>query len=376
MAMTSRERVLAALNFQETDRIPIDLGGYPAATSMNVRAYEKFLEHLGISRPVSIGSLLMFTAEIDDDIRDRFHVDTKSLSLSFSTKEFTAPESFTESIWKSKWVMTPDFTYAPVEGPLQQITQPTLNDLESFEWPEPSKFEDYEKLHAKAKRAREESDRALIGRLPIGIFTCAQLLRGFENWLMDLIVNREFCDALHGKLLEIWLEAADCVLDALGNNVDVLMTADDLGFQKQPMVSPQMFQELLKPYIKKMVTHVKTKTKAKVGLHSCGSVYAYIDDFIDVGLDILNPLQSNAKDMEADKIKAKTNGKLALWGGIDTHNILPKGSPEEVREEVMRKIEIYGNGGGFIFCGDHNILTDIPPENVVTMYEAAMEFAQ
>lgn len=193
---------------------------------------------------------------------------------------------------------------------------------------------------------------------------------------MDLVANKEFCEALHERLLRDWVETTDYILDALGDNVDVIMFADDLGFQEQTMVSPQMFQEQLKPYLKKMVAHVKSRTSAKVSLHSCGSVYSLIDDFIDIGLDILNPLQSNAKDMEADKIKNKTEGKLALWGGIDTHEVLVNVDPGEVRKEVENKISIYKRGGGFIFSGDHNILIDIPHENILTMYGAAMELAK
>ena len=376
MAMTSRERVLAALNFQKADRIPIDLGGVPGVTGINVKAYQKFLEYLGIDCNVYIGSTLANTVMIHDDILERFNIDTKSLVPSLSIDEFNAPKEFIESGWKVKWLRAPDYTYAPVEGPFQNIVSPTPKDLDNFKWPEPSKSEDFNKLQQRAMRARNESDRALIWRLELGIFTRAQLIRGFENWLMDLVANQEFCEALHEKLIKNWMETTDYHLDALGDNVDVLMFAEDLGFQEQTMVSPQMFQEQLKPYLKRMVAHVKSRTSAKVGLHSCGSVYSLIDDFIDIGLDVLNPLQSTAKDMEADKIKNKTEGKLARWGGIDTHNVLPNGTPEEVREEVKRKIAIYGKGGGYIFCGDHNILMDIPPENISAMYTAAIEFAK
>jgi uroporphyrinogen decarboxylase len=375
MAMTSRERVLASLSFQEADRIPIDLGGYPAATSMNVRAYKKFLEYLDLDRDVYIGSPLMNTVKIHDDVLDRLGIDTKSLAPPTPMEQFNAPE-FIEPMWKVKWVRSPDYTYAPVEGPLQNVVSPTLADLDCFEWPEPSKHEDFNALQQRAMKARNESDRALIGRMPTGIFTVAQCLRGFENWLLDLVVNKEFCEVLHEKLMRFWIETMDYMLDALGDNVDVLMVADDFGFQKQTMVSPQMFREQLKPYLKKMVAHIKSRTSVKVGIHSCGSVYSLIDDFIDIGLDILNPLQSNAKDMEADKIKNKTKGKLALWGGIDTHEVLPNGDAGEVRKEVEKKISIYKRGGGFIFSADHNILIDVPPENILVMYEAAHEFAK
>jgi uroporphyrinogen decarboxylase len=141
-------------------------------------------------------------------------------------------------------------------------------------------------------------------------------------------------------------------------------------------MSPQMFRERVKPLLGKMVGSIKAKSKAKVALHTCGSVYAYIDDFIDIGIDVLNPLQSNAKDMEAPKIKAKAGKDLALWGGIDTHRVLPQGTLNDVREEVKRKISILGKGGGYILSGDHNILVDVPPANLMAMFEAAVEFGK
>jgi uroporphyrinogen decarboxylase len=141
-------------------------------------------------------------------------------------------------------------------------------------------------------------------------------------------------------------------------------------------MSPAMFKERVKPLMKKMVGTIKSRTKAKIALHTCGCVFAYIDDFIDIGIDVLNPMQSNAKDMDPARIKEKTAGKMALWGGIDTHVVLPNGSPQDVREEVKKKIAIYGKGGGYMLSADHNILVDVPPENLITMFEAAQEFGK
>ena len=372
--MNSRERVLTTLNHKKPDRVPIDFGSFPGATSMNVRAYQNFLDYLGIKREVRVANILMFTAEIDEDILDRFSVDTKSIKPSLALADFNAPEEFIDRPWAVKWRRSTDYTYAPMEGPFQKIAYPSLEDLKSFPWPKPSEVEDFVKWGEKARMMRQETDKALIARLPVGIFSLAQFMRGFEGWLVDLMVNRKFSDALHEKLAEIWIETVDGVVAALGENVDILMFGDDFGFQNQPIMSPQMFRERVKPLLGKMVGSIKAKSKAKVALHTCGSVYAYIDDFIDIGIDVLNPLQSNAKDMEASKIKAKVGRDLALWGGIDTHQVLPKGSPNDVRDEVKKKISILGKGGGYILSGDHNILVDVPPPNLIAMFEAAREF--
>ncbi len=374
--MNSRERVLTTLNHKKPDRVPIDFGSFPGATSMNVRAYQNFLDYLGIKREVRVANILMFTAEIDEDILDRFSVDTKSIKPSLALADFNAPEEFIDRPWAVKWRRSTDYTYAPMEGPFQKIAYPSLEDLKSFPWPKPSEVEDFVKWGEKARKMRQETDKALIARLPVGIFSLAQFMRGFEGWMVDLMVNRKFSDALHEKLADIWIETVDGVVDALGDNVDILMFGDDFGFQNQPIMSPQMFRERVKPLLGKMVGSIKAKSKAKVALHTCGSVYAYIDDFIDIGIDVLNPLQSNAKDMEASKIKAKVGQDLALWGGIDTHQVLPNGSPNDVRDEVRKKISILGKGGGYILSGDHNILVDVPPANLIAMFAAALEFGK
>jgi len=374
--MNSRERVLATLSHRVPDRVPIDFGSFPGATSMNVRAYQNLLQYLGIKREVRIGALIMFTAEIDGDILDRFHVDTKTVTPSRALSDYNFPEEFMDRPWSVKWRRSTDYTYAPVEGPFQKIVHPTLDDLKSFKWPKPSEVEDFSQWREKGKKLRRESDKALVARVPPGIFTLAQFMRGLEGWMTDLILNRQFSDAFHEKLAEIWTETVGGVIEALGDNVDIIMFGDDFGLQNQPIVSPQMFRERMKPLMKRMIGKIKSQTKAKIALHTCGSVFAYMDDFVDIGIDVLNPLQSNAKDMEASKIKEKAGRNLALWGGIDTHEVLPGGTPNDVRQEVKRKISVLGKGGGYMLSADHNILTDVPPENLITMFEAAVEYGK
>ena len=374
--MNSRERVLAALSHQVPDRVPVDFGSFPGATSMNVRAYQNLLRYLGIQREVRIGALIMFTAEIDGDILDRFHVDTKTVTPSRPLADYDFPDEFLDRPWGVKWKRSTDYTYAPIEGPFQKIARPTPEDLRGFVWPKPSQIEDFSQWREKGKKLRQECDKALVARVPPGIFTLAQFMRGFEGWMMDLLLNRPFSDAFHEKLGEIWVETVEGVAEALGDNVDIIMFGDDFGLQNQPIVSPQMFRERIKPLMKKMIGRIKGRTKAKIALHTCGSVFAYLDDFVDIGIDVLNPLQANARDMEAPRIKEKAGKKLALWGGIDTHQVLPGGTPDDVREEVKKKIAILGRGGGYMLSADHNILTDVPPQNLIAMFEAAVEYGK
>ena len=166
------------------------------------------------------------------------------------------------------------------------------------------------------------------------------------------------------------------VLEAVGDNIDIAMFGDDFGLQNQPIVRPEMFREQMKPWLKKAISRIKPQTKARIALHSCGSIFHYIDDFVDIGIDVLNPLQANAKDMEAGRIKEKAGRRLALWGGIDTHEVLPMGTVEDIRSHAKAKIDILGKEGGYIFSADHNILVDVPPENLVTLFDAALEFGR
>ncbi len=369
--MNSRERVLEALNHRQPDRVPVDFGSFPGATSINVRAYQNFLEYLGLGLEVRVQNILMHTAEVHDDLLDRFHVDTKAVNPSISLSEFDAPEEFDYTPFAVKWRRSTDFTYAPIKGPFQELTNPNLDDLKAFRWPKVEDLENADDWKNKAAALRNRTDRALVARLLPGIVTLAQFQRGFEGWAADLLLNRKFSEAHHEKLAEIWIQTAETLLDAVGPNVDIFMFGDDLGLQEQPMMNPKTFREFIKPLMKQMIDSVKRKTDAKVALHSCGSVYDFIEDFIEIGIDALNPLQATAKNMEPEKLKEKAGKDLALWGSIDTHIVLPFGSTREVEEEVKRKIEVLGDGGGYILSADHNILVDVPPENIEAMFEAA-----
>ncbi len=265
--MNSRERVLTALGHEEPDRVPIDFGSFSGASSINVRAYRDLLDYFGIDRRPRVENRMIFTAEIDDDILDRFHVDTKSVKPSIPLEEFDAPPEFDNRPWEVKWQRSDDFTYAPVKGPFQGMGDPSLNDLKRFKWPSPLELEDPVKWKEKAKKIRQKSDRALVGRLPMGIVSLAQILRGFEGWATDLILNKKFSQALHEKLAENWIETSETIVDALGEDVDVLYLGDDYGTQNQTMLSPPMFRERIKPLLKQMIKSVKARTRAKIVLH-------------------------------------------------------------------------------------------------------------
>ena len=373
MGLTHRERVLMALDHKEPDRVPVDLGGYPTATSINVRAYEKLLARFGFQRDLRVGSTYYFTAEVDEDILDRLDADTIFLNPSRSFSAFAEPKEFVDP-FQTKWILSDDHTYAPVGGAFQNLENPCVDDLRRFRWPTPEELQfPLSMVRDKARQILERSDRARVFSVGGTIVTWAQNMRGAENWAIDLYMHPEFSNALHEKLSEIWIAAGNYVLDAVGEYCDIVIFADDLGTQNQPWLSPQMFRERIKPLYKKMIESFKRKTRAKVAIHTCGSVYELIDDLIEAGIDILNPVQANAKNMEPEKLKKKAGDHLVFWGGIDTHVVLPTGTVEDVKDEVRKKIACFGRGGGYILSADHNILGDVPLENLLAMFEAATQ---
>jgi uroporphyrinogen decarboxylase len=314
----------------------------------------------------------MFTAEVDNEILDKFDIDTISATPSISLRDFGEPEVFQDKIWKVAWRKTEAATYSPVDGPFYK-EKGTLSDLEAFEWPQPSQLENLSKWKEKALGLRQRTDRAVIARLPLGIVTLTQVLRGFEEWFTDLYFNRKFIESLMDRCAEIWMETSRLIIDGVGDEIDIVVWGDDYGSQNGPMISPEMFRQMVTPRNRKMVESIKAKTKAPVLLHTCGDVSAYLEGFLEMGIDALNPIQVSAKGMDPVKIKAKIGDRIALWGAINIYDLV-NGSPKDIKEMVKRRIDQLAKGGGYILSATHNILADVPPVNLVAMLEAAKEY--
>jgi uroporphyrinogen decarboxylase len=199
------------------------------------------------------------------------------------------------------------------------------------------------------------------------------MLRGLEQMLMDVVLNPEFVSALLAKLLEINLAATGRFLDKVGPYIQVIRTADDLATQKGPLMSPQTYRTLLKPVYKQYFDLIKSKTEAKIFYHSCGNVTQLIDDLVEIGVDILNPVQVSAMG-DTSELKARFGDKVVFWGGIDTQHVLPHGSVEEVEAEVRRCIRDLAPGGGYVVAAVHNIQPDVPPENIIAMAVATRKY--
>lgn len=275
--------------------------------------------------------------------------------------------------WATTWKKAPDGHFINVDGPFQN-REPEMESLESFDWPDPDNHGLYEGLGQKAEALRKNTDCAVVLNLPVGIVHQCQFMRGFAEFLMDLHINSEFASRLMDIIADIWIRIAQNALEAVGDNIDVIMWGDDVAMQEATLMSPEVYRELIKPQHKRMVAALKSHGSTRVHYHTCGSVYALIDDLIEIGIDALNPIQVNARNMDPARLKDEFGERLAFWGAIDTQRILPYGSPEEVRAEVRRIIDIMGKGGGYILASVHNIQAEVTPENIAAMFDEGKSY--
>ena len=376
MGITHRERVLKALNHEETDRVPIDFGG-SHETAINVHAYVALLRHLG------------FESEIQDEwergdveivipserVLRHFDVDVRGDEM--HVQGMDSHRMLDENAFADGWgvVSRRAHSKAPFmikEGPLQRLDDPSPSDVESVPWPE-GDLADLGGLRDRFERLRNETDCAIVVRMRnAGAFGIAQRLRGFTELLEDLMLNPAFAEALHERATAMACSFAGTVLDEIGDLVDGVSFADDLGIQAQTLMSPEMYRSSVKPYHARLVETFHRHSGARVIMHNCGAIRPLLGDLIDCGVNVINPVQVNAEGMDPAELKREFGKDLCFWGGIDTQNVLPYGSPADVAQEVRRRIKDLGRGGGYVLAAVHNIQREVPPENISAMYETAV----
>ena len=371
--MNSRERIVAALNHQEPDRVPIDLGG--CDTGIEAGAYEPLKELLGLRGEVTTCFVRDHT-EIDESVLVRFGVDTRYVRVNppKGIKPRIQEDNSYLDLWGTRWKKLPTSLYWDmVDFP---IKEPTMDALKKYPWPDPEDPWITKGIRERARKLNEETAYAVVlDSIGLGIFEQAWALRGFENFLLDLAMNEGFAEALLCRIAEYHTALFDRILTEVGAYIQVVMVADDLGTQMGPMISPETYRRLIKPAQKRVYQRIKSKTGAFIFLHSCGSVRQFIPDFIELGVDILNPVQVTAADMDPKELKAEFGQDLTFWGGgCDTQRVLGSASPDEVETEVKTRILELASGGGFVFNQVHNIQPGVPPENIVRMLETASEY--
>jgi uroporphyrinogen decarboxylase len=379
--MTHRDRVLKALGHEETDRPPIDFGG-SHETGIQADAYAALLDRLGFEPEQIDAREIGEEATIipGDRVQARFDTDVRGTSAMIGAvddrtriDDLTAVDGWGVT-WQRSDTASP---YINIKGPLQHLESPTAADVDALPWPDPTAPEIIDGLRDYFLKMREETDYALIIRLRnVGGLYLAQRLRGFGEYLMDLVVNQSFAEALQERGAVMVCEFARTVLEEVGDLVDGVSWADDLGMQTQPLMNPELYRKAIKPYHQRLGNTIRSNTDAKVILHSCGAIQPLLGDLIDCGVDVINPVQVNASGMDPAELKKEFGADLSFWGGIDTQQILPFGTVEDVVREVRARKNDLGDKGGWTVAAVHNIRAEVPPENVIAMYDTVLEMAE
>lgn len=378
--MNSHERVKLALNHQEADHVPLDLGGTGLST-MHRTAYENLRKHLGL--PVS-ESRIAFMAEqlvaIERDLAERLEADVVLVAPQPPTGfEFIFRDEGDYEVYTDEWGIgwrkpkQGGFYYDMYHHPLAKAE--TLTDYKVFQFPNPLDDCRYENLRRAAEAAVARGKAVALAGLCSGILELCAWTRGFEQFYVDLALNQDLVAFMLDRMVEFKSVYWERALAEIGDLLDVVLEADDLGSQRALLFSPDTYRKLVKPRHKKLYTFIKDQAPVKLFFHSCGSIRPIIGDLIDVGIDILNPVQFTASDMDLKELKQEFGRDLVFWGGgIDTQQVLGSGTPEQVKADVRRNIEALAPGGGFVFATVHDIQANVPPENIMAMWEAWKTF--
>ena len=379
--MTPRERVFIALDHREPDRVPIDLGA-TMETTIHVDAYALLKEHLGIcvDKAVEVKLLTAQFAEVDPEVQEYVGADVRGTNpLPAEDYEVEQDGDYLR--------LTDEFGIGwqrPVAGGLyfdmyrHPLAQASLADMRSYPFPDPRDARRF------AGRQQRLVELAGPGRYPVvfdncfgnGIFQMCNQLMGYDQFLMALALREQRALYLLDRVLEMKMEFWDEALDRFGAHVDIVKELDDMGTQLDLMISPQMYRECVKPRLARLVGSIKAKAPhVRMMMHSCGAIRKVIPDLIDVGVEILNPVQYTAAGMDAAELKQEFGQDLTFWGGgLETQKTLPSGTVQNVIDETRKQLDVLMPGGGFVFAQVHAIQWGVPVENMLAMWETAREY--
>ncbi len=375
--MNSRERVLAAIDHREPDRIPFDMGS-TQVTGIHAVAYRNLRAHLGLP-PVEphLCDVIQQLALPDDDVVERLGIDVRGLfPLNSHNWRIVNRDIGNYMEYVDEWGIhhhrpKPEGLYysvvsSPLSGPI------TTENLRAYPWPQTGDPQRIAGLREQALAYRAQGRAVMIKGVLAGIFEMSQRMRGMTELLIDMASNEELACGFLDKMLELKIAFWEMALPRLADVVDVVSEADDYGTQASQLISPRMFRKLCKPRLRTLFRRIKELApRAKLFFHSCGNVRPLLPDFIEIGVDILNPVHIGATGMEPVALKRDFGRDLVFWGGgVDTQGVLPTGTPQQVKDDVRRNIDALAPGGGYVFNTVHNIQADVPPENIVAMWEA------
>jgi uroporphyrinogen decarboxylase len=412
--MTSRERVLAAISHKTPDRVPLDLGATPSS-GISAIAYSNLLKHTGrTDLPVLIYDVVQQLAQPDDSVLNMFGVDVIDIGRAFNAspsdwKQMTLANG--DKGFYPKWFnpeKQPDGSYLTYDDDGKMVlskmpvgatffdqsyfpfTDGYPSDYSSLDsemhrimwardahspWDHAGEADFWEQLREKALMLRKTTDKALLIVCGCNLFEWGTFLRRMDIFLMDLMCDQYNVEKLLDELLKRHLATLEKVCRAVGDVADIIRFGDDLGMMQGPFMPPEIYRTLFKPRHKILCDYVKSHSKMHTFIHSCGAIAKLMPDMIEAGIEIFNPVQTNATGMSPAFLKKEFGAQCTFWGGgIETAGTLNGSSVEKIREQVLERMEIFSKGGGFVFNTVHNILPDVPPQNVIAMYNAINEF--
>lgn len=410
--MNSRERVLAAINHREPDRVPIDLGATPSS-GISAIAYTNLKKHLGMQDGhTRIYDVVQQLAQPEEGMLDHFGIDVVDIGRAFNDRgddwyDMSMADGQTGQY--PAWfrpIARPDGSYeAEVDGVViarmpargtffDQTYFPYLDGYPSdyqtlsktmkkilwaalvhSPWDHAGEPDFWNQLRQRTLKLRQSTDRALMVVCGCNLFEWGTFLRRMDNFMMDVFADQDNVRALLEALMEIHLATLEKVCGAVGDIVDILRFGDDLGMDSGPFMSPAIYRDIFKPHHTRLNEYVHKNSQMKTFIHSCGSIYPLLPDMIEAGYDVLNPIQTNCANMDPVTLKMEFGKDITFWGGgCDTRHILNNATAQEVRDHVKERLDILSPGGGFVFNTVHNILPEVPPENIVAMFDAIHEY--
>lgn len=382
-SISSKRRVKLSLAHQEPDRVPCDLGAV-AITGITLPAYRNLSSHLGLPGDAPVERIRPQLVRVDEKMLDRFEIDTRGIFAEEGQDpggEIDRGEDGTqryEDRFGTTWKMPPNNPYFDIEQTM--LEREGEKEVDEYGWPSPRDLVKESNLKGQVKNLDHEEYFIIMANTPtLGIFAPIPRLIGYNKFFKEVGRNPEYVCGFMDKLVELELEFFDAVLEEVGSYIDCLVEFDDLGGQNGPLISPEIYRKYVKPRHRKLFSSLQDKVgpSTPILFHSDGSVYEFIPDLIELGVDILNPVQYTAKGMELGRLKKEFGSNLSFWGaGANAQDTLPYGDPDEVEDEVKRTIDELAPGGGFVFSSIHNIQPEVPAENIVRMYDTAREYGR
>ncbi len=384
--MNSRERIIAALNHQEADRVPFDLAG-TTWTGITKTAYSNLIKHLGKSEPAPQWSDVIQQIVIpSEEILNELNVDTRGVFplTSHNWDVYSKLKDFGNYFeYFDEWGFTHHFPkngywFSLVKHPMEKVDFETEGLIENYKWPDAGNKERFLGMRKKAVQFKNQDKIVITKGLCAGLFEMHQRVRGMENAMLDPFLFPLNSDKLVGKLADLKIEFWDALLDEIGDVTDIVGEGDDYGTQQSQLIAPDQFREYYKPHFERVLSFLKKKSpNVKIMFHSCGNVRPIIPDLIELGVEILNPVHITAAGMEPVQLKKDFGNDIVFWGGgVDTQKVLPSGTLNDVMDDVKRNIDALAPGGGFVFSTVHNIQAEVPPQNIVKMMEALNKFGK